>query len=355
MNQVAALPNLMPVAEIKARLETVFPSEFPDRALLVGDMAARVVFVFLYGGFIGGSERFLRPSFIYLFTDEQASLIASVERVAWLILAAKPGFRPLGVRWYADNSRESIRDDLLRNRLWPMGIVGRRSDVATTSSVPVWNLAPAFAGLFDTELQGEGLLQAITSWRDSHLNANTLNQMRLRAAGLGAQVGDVLIDMPDHTRVRVAAGASSLILKAIIEEFAPSYLSSPAVLWISGSDKKVWPQLEKAAASVGLRFSAGNELPDLILADLAQDAPVRLVFCEVVATDGPVTQARKDALMKIVGRTDIPESAIEFLSAFEDRSAGPFRKTFGSLAREGIVWFRSEPDLLVRLSRLPPP
>ena len=61
--------------------------------------------------------------------------------------------------------------------------------------------------------------------------------------------------MPDGTRLRVSAGPSSLILKAMIEQFAPRYLKQPVVLWISASDKKTWPQFVEAAKHVGLRVS----------------------------------------------------------------------------------------------------
>ena len=60
----------MPVSEIKSRLNLLFPEEFPDRSILTGNAASRVLFVFLYGGFIEQDGRFLRPSFIYFFTDE---------------------------------------------------------------------------------------------------------------------------------------------------------------------------------------------------------------------------------------------------------------------------------------------
>ena len=111
MTTPAGLPALPSLIEIKSRLDALFPTEFPDRSVLVGDMAARVVFVFLYGGFVEGGERLLRPSFIYFFTSGQARKAGDAHRLSWLADAARPGIRPSGKRWYADNSRESIRDD----------------------------------------------------------------------------------------------------------------------------------------------------------------------------------------------------------------------------------------------------
>lgn len=100
-----------------------------------------------------------------------------------------------------------------------------------------------------------------------------------------------------------------------------------------------------------LTFDLNAELPDLILADLSE--PTRFVFCEVVATDGSMTEARKQAFMNLVGpKSRIPLSRMTFVTAYEDRNAAPFKKNFSQLAYDSFVWFRTEPDLLVHLSRL---
>jgi hypothetical protein len=67
------LPALLPLDEVRRRLSELFPESLADRRSLVGVMAARVVFVFLYGGFVERSQRYLRPSHVYLFTHEQAA------------------------------------------------------------------------------------------------------------------------------------------------------------------------------------------------------------------------------------------------------------------------------------------
>ena len=176
------LPALLPVDEVQRRLQAIFPAAFPDRSILVGRMAAHVVFVFLYGGFIQNSGRLLRPSLVYFFTAEQADRIANTDRLVWLASAFKPGYRPSGKRWYADNSRESIRDDLMRGRLLAMGIIGRKEGVATTSSAPVYFLRAAFAALFDPALNGQSMLTAFTAWRTTHLTSSTLKRSESPAA-----------------------------------------------------------------------------------------------------------------------------------------------------------------------------
>lgn len=346
----APLPTLPSIPLIKERLAVIFPESFPDRGLLVGPMAARVVFVFLYGGFVEGLERFLRPSHVYFFTVEQSAKASDEERLAWVKNSVTPGFRPAGQRWYADTSREPIRDDLMRNQLMRLGIMLKNQPEghSTTSSRPINYMAGDFAELFDPALSEKTFLSLAERWRLKHLDKATMQRMALRAHGAQERKHDLLVDMPDGTRIRLSSGQSNEIVKALIEDFSSRHLAEPMVLWVSASDKKSYPQFVESAAAVGLHFDLNAELPDLILADLAD--PVRFVLCEVVATDGAVTEMRKQALLKLVRASDVPEERVEFLTAFEDRDAFPFRKNFSHLAVGTVVWFRTEPDLLVTLS-----
>lgn len=341
------LPRLPDVDEVRRRLALLFPPTFADRNILVGRMCAQVVFVFLYGGMVEALGPLFRPSLVYLFTNEQAARVTDEERRAWLASALKPGHRLGGTRWYADNSRESIRDDLIKNRLLSMGIVGRVEGIPTTSSKPVYFLQAAFAQLFDPELAMPSLVAAVESWRRTYLSRSALSRMSLKAKGALARVGDLLVTLPDGARIRVSAGPSAPILKAMVEQFAPRWLGQPVVLWISASDRKSHPQFVDLAATVGLKFDPSNELPDLILADL--DEPVRFLFCEIVATDGPVTQARKSALTVIARQSGLDLKNLHFVTAFEDRQAAAFRKTFSRIASGSDVWFSTEPELILQL------
>lgn len=341
------LPALIAVEQVRPRLAAIFPESFPNRSILVGQMAAHVVFVFLYGDFVEGKHRLLRPSLVYFFTEEQAQRTTAAERLAWLNTAFKAGHRPGGTRWYADTSRESIRDDLMRNRLLAMGIVGRKEGVPTNSSAPVHFLREPFAALFDPALDKATLHAAIDAWRARHLAPSALQRMALKAQGVLARQGDVLIELPDGTRMRVSAGPSSPILKAMVESFAQRWLRKPIVLWMSASDQKLQPQFMQRAAAVGLIFDPSNELPDLILADL--EDPIRFLFCEIVASDGPVTPERKAALTAIARNSGIDAGQLHFVTAFQDREAAAFRKTFSRIAPDSDIWFSTEPDLIVEI------
>lgn len=88
------------------------------------------------------------------------------------------------------------------------------------------------------------------------------------------------------------------------------------------------------------------ELPDLILADMT--GPVKFFMSEVVATDGAVTEMRKQALLGLVRASRVPEDCVEFLSVFEDREARPFARI--SASSHSIPWCGFAPNPTCRLS-----
>ncbi|HYW54527.1 MAG TPA: BsuBI/PstI family type II restriction endonuclease [Dongiaceae bacterium] len=122
------------------------------------------------------------------------------------------------------------------------------------------------------------------------------------------------------------------------------------MLWLSESGNKVVARDENLAASIGLAIEADRDLPDVILVDLAADEPL-LVFVEVVATDGPVTERRRDAISKQTDAAGFARKRIAFVTAYVDREAPAFRRTIGTIAWGTFVWFASEPDNIIVLRR----
>jgi len=85
------LPKLPSVADIHSRLERLFTPGLEMRKNLVREMAAKTVFVFMYGGMVEGVDRCLRPSHVYFFTEDQAQKSGDEDRLLWLAQSKKPG------------------------------------------------------------------------------------------------------------------------------------------------------------------------------------------------------------------------------------------------------------------------
>lgn len=332
---------------IQARLKSVFPEGTPHRNYLTWEIAARTVFVLLYIRAIKGTDVWLRPDQVTRMTDTQAALTDDASRAEWARSSMVASKGEVPGRWYAVNTRESIRDDTLRNALVEIGAVVERLGLATTSPAGRYALQEAFAALFDPSLDPDELEAQILAWQERYLSAS--ERMRIAVNRGGAAVGSdrLLVQFPSGETRRMAPGPSSQLSKHVIEEFAPRFLQVPAVIFLSESKDKVVQRDDELAKSIGLNILADRNLPDIILADTGPEKPL-LVFVEVVASDGPVSEARKRALLALTDAAGFASEQVTFVTAYFDRSAAQFKKTVDKLAWGSLAWFAAEPEHLVQ-------
>lgn len=341
-------------AEVHARLQVIFPDGTPNRSYLTRMLSASTVFTALYIDAVEGSGTYLGPKHVYRMTDEQGALVDDAARSAYASGVLQTGSRVEGKRWYQDNTREPIRDETLREGLVAIGAVTERTDLPTTSSRPRYALKASFAALFDPDLSGEDLHSRIAEWQAQALNKGALARLAIVRRGAGISADQVLVTFPNGETRRMKPGPSSEITKAVVEVFATTFLTDPAVVFLSESGNKVVARDDDLARSIGLTIQADKNLPDTILVDLGPAHPL-LVFVEVVATDGPVSQRRKEALESLVAAAGFPAEHVAFVTAYLDRSAGSFKKTVDSLAWGSYAWFAAEPERLVVFSDTPSP
>jgi hypothetical protein len=303
----------------------------------------------LYIGAVEGSGEWAGPKQVVRMTDAQAAMSQDVDRRAYAVNSLRPGFQPVGKAWYLENSREQVRDETIRQGLIPNNAALERPGLPTTSSLPRYALRRSFAELFAPTLSAGELEMAAEAWREQHLSATALARTVLLRRGAAITSEGVLVTFPNGETRRMAPGPSSIITKAVIEEFTKRYLENPAVLWVSESGAKIVARDDQLASQLGLRIFADRNLPDIILVDLGavETAHVVLIFIEVVATDGPITPQRRERLLKIATDAGFPANRVAFLTAFLDRSHQAFRKSVPELAWRSFVWFAAEPENLL--------
>lgn len=344
----AGLPPYVTRDLVEDRLPLIFPEGIPNRTYCVRQLSASAVFAMLYIGAVQGSDRFLGPIHVYRMTEEQAAKADDVSRSEYGEGVLKRTYNVSGERWYADNTREPIRDETLREGLVNIGAVFARDDLPTTSSKPRYALVPDFAALFDPNLADDALAEAISEYQAKHLSKGALARVSLMQAGAAAGKSGVMVAFPNGETRKLAPGPSSIISKAVVEAFSKTFLRIPAVLWLSESGNKVVQRDDGLAASIGIKIETDKDLPDLILVDLAPAHPL-IVFVEVVATDGPISDRRQKALYALTDAAGFDRSQVAFVTAYQDREAAGFRKTMSALAWDSFAWFVSEPNNLVHL------
>jgi hypothetical protein len=283
-------------------------------------------------------------------SDEAYARTSADDRIAWRKAAAQRRRKvaellaswghPHAESWYADNSRETLRDETFPAWL-DHGAVRGRPGVRTTSSRPRWALTESFADLFDPSLSDEQFAEETEAWRASHMTPGA----RFRIATLRSRENAahaVEVRLPDGQTRRLEPGDASLILRGVVEVWAPARLADPEVLTISEPGAKILLADQSRLRSLRLAIDPQSLLPDAVIVDIGVD-PAVFWIVEAVASDGPITEDRKSALIRWAQDQRIPPDSCRFLSAFLDRNDPASKRRLKDLAVGTFAWYAGEP------------
>lgn len=339
------MPSLLPVDEIQARLKIILPEGTPGREFAIKKNVARTAFAALYVGAIEGEGRWLAPRHIYRMNEDVAKRDDPASRMAFYRKPPPAG----GGAWYADNSREGVRDEGLRQGLVPLNATVVDPSVQPTSSRGRYALTKAFAALLDPALSGEELKAAAEQWGAVYLSPAA----RARAAyNQGTGSSSVEVRHPQGGSIMLPGGESAKMTKAAVEVFAQKFLHKPATVWISDSKVKLFDN-EKMVKLLDLKIDVARLLPDVILVDLepvGRAGKLMIVFVEIVYTAGPVDANRKAQILDMMAQSKHGYTGVDaaFVTVYKDRSAAPARRASRELAWGSFAWFVSEPEHLVQ-------
>ena len=217
------------------RLKIIFPPGTFD-SVLSNRLAASSVAAMIYVGAVVNDEGdpqpenvWVRPQTVLSMSDEALARTGDDDRRAWAAAAArqvKDVVALLGQwgvehhRWYATDSRETIRDET-----WPKwrnhGAARLREGIARNSSLPRWALTASFADLFDPNLDDTDLTSAIEDWRATHMSPGDLlkiqyvnelakaeHQVPVQIPGYGVRNLEPGVGFSHHQRCRGGVGAA---------------------------------------------------------------------------------------------------------------------------------------------------
>lgn len=349
---------MLPLHHYAQRLGRIFPRDAFDTVLsapAAGAAVAAMVYVNAVVDDDAGppfaTVRWARPSMCLWFSENAYHRQDAGSRTAWYEAAlsgkAKERVTALHASWgsdfqplYGDNTRETVRDEAFRAWLGH-GALRRKPGMPTTSPLPRWALTSSFADLFHPSLQGDRLTAAINHWRDAHMTPGA----RLKALMVQerSQTSTMIpVMLPNGVVRSLEPGEASVILKGVIEHWAPARLMDPVVVTVSEPGDKVYVADHAILSRLGLRIDVTSLLPDAVLVDIGPSAPI-FWMVEAVRSDGPIDEARKGALLDWARDQGIPEGGCEFLTAFGSRSSGAARRRLKDLAAGTYAWYADEP------------
>jgi hypothetical protein len=337
------------------RLELIFPRE-AFGAVLSSPLAGWAVGAMVYmdaivpaSGDLPDDIIWVRPTMVLWMPQEAYARGDEASRTEWTAAAtrSKRAVAELFDSWdipfdqkYGDNTRETLRDEIFPGWL-AEGAMRVRPGVKTTSPVGRWALTDAFADLFDPALAYDLLDQSIEDFRTSHMSPSG-KVKAFTARQRSDQVHAVDVTLPNGNVRHLEPGEASVILKGVVEQWALVRLEDPVVLTISEPGDKIYTADSALIKRLGLTVDASTLLPDALLADVGMSPP-QFWIVEAVASDGPIDESRKRALLQWASEQGIPEVGCNFLTAFGSRNAGPAKKRLKDLATGTFAWYADEP------------
>lgn len=338
--------------EATRRLLIIFPRTVFD-PVMSSPLAGAAVAALIYIDAIDNDEGdpfWARPSMVTWMSEAMRAQDADADRLAWRAAAARSSKHLTGLlqSWgvpdasgYADNSRETLRDETFRK--WrEHSALRERVDLPKTSGRGRWLMEAHFVNLFDPTLSDEELETAAEAWREEHLSPQARLRVRFALEGDTAAHA-VTVTLPNSAGTRsLEVGRASRILKAVVEQWATARLENPYVVTISEPGDKLFTADAKLLSALGVTINVTTLLPDAVIADVKK-SEIDFWFIEAVNTDGEINEARKTALLTWAQQQNINPARCRFLTAFSSRNDPAAKKRLKDLAAGSYAYFADEP------------
>ena len=260
--------------------------------------------------------------------DASAPLRGVTELMDWM--ASSYG------KQYAPNTRETIRRFTL-HQFVQMGLVLLNPDDPTrptNSPKNVYRIEPGALALlrrYGTD-EWEGALATYLSSVAGH------NRLAEQARAMQR----IPVTLPDGRRFELTPGGQNVLVREIVEEFAPRFTPGGYVVYVGDAGKKHLVHDERYMKKLGVEIDPHGRMPDVVIHHVERNW---LVLVEAVTSHGPVNELRHNQLEDLfAGAT----AGLVFVTAFLHRAA--MRGYLQEIAWETEVWIADSPDHLIHFN-----
>ncbi len=139
--------------------------------------------------------------------------------------------------------------------------------------------------------------------------------------------------------IQLSPGGHSLLIKAVIEEFAPRFIQGAKLIYAGDTGAKMGYFDQDSLRHLGIEIDRHGKMPDAVFHDSERNW---LVLVEAVTSHGPVDGKRHHELMQLF---DGAAPGLVYVTAFPTRSG--MARYVGQIAWETEVWVADAPSHLI--------
>ena len=238
---------------------------------------------------------------------------------------------------YAPNTRETVRRQSM-HQMVDAGLALLNPDDPSrpvNSPKTVYQIEPSTLELLKTydtdewERTLETYLESIKTLTAKYAKEREMNQIPVTMA----TEGETLYLSP---------GNHSLLIKAIIEDFAPRFVPGGTLVYTGDTGDKWGYFDQELLAKLGVKVDSHGKMPDVILYHKEKDW---LLLVESVTSHGPVDGKRHEELARLFSKSKAP---LVYVTAFPSRSImAPYLSV---IAWETEVWCADAPTHLIHFN-----
>ncbi len=139
--------------------------------------------------------------------------------------------------------------------------------------------------------------------------------------------------------ISLSPGGQNVLVKKIIEEFAPRFTPGGTVLYVGDTEEKFAFFNREALSALGIAVDPHGKMPDVVIYHVNKNW---LVLIEAVTSHGPVNPKRKEELEHLFRESNV---SLIFITAFLDRRV--MSVYLGEISWETDVWLADSPTHLI--------
>ena len=245
-------------------------------------------------------------------------------------------FRDHYGKTYKPNTRETVRRQTVHQFLDAGLIVANpdKPERPVNSPKAVYQIETSALKLLRT--------YGTPSWqRDLATYLSSVETLRQKYAQ-EREMARIPVTLMPGKEISLSPGGQNILVKEIIDQFAPRFTSPGKFLYVGDTDEKFAYFDEEGLAALGVSIEQHGKMPDVIVHYTEKDW---LVLIEAVTSHGPIDPKRRDELKRLFGKA---KAGLVFVTAFLTRKA--MVQYLDQISWETEVWVAESPTHMIHFN-----
>ena len=234
---------------------------------------------------------------------------------------------------YAPNTRETIRRFTLHQFIIMGLVVLNPDDPGRTVN------SPNNAYQVHTSVLELVKFHGTDGWERSLDEFMVQLALRDRLRERDRDMAQIPVELPGGVELLLSAGGQNVLVKDIIDEFAPRFVPGGYVVYVGDAGDKYLFYDAEYMAELGVVIDEHGRMPDVVIHHVERDW---LIVIEAVTSHGPVNPLRRAQLKELFANC---RSGLVYVTTFLDRDA--MRRFLSEIAWETEVWVADAPTHLI--------